>query len=153
MKHFLALFLILIPSLCFATQSQISAGFNIDGSTITVSSGNVLSAGGGGTIISNITGNLPTAISGTSTTAAVTISSGAASDSTTAIELIGSGYSWAVSNGDAANGYQGGTTLPNSSTIHFFLCNGGSGTTSFASTSLTPSCPSGYATLPEHFLA
>lgn len=92
----------------------------------------------------HITGLLPTAISGTNTTAAVTISSGQAADSTGAKLLVGPGHSWAVSNGNAANGYQGGTTLPNSSTIHFFECFGSSGYCSFASTSLTPTLPTGY---------
>lgn len=91
-------------------------------------------------------GNLPTSISGTNTTAAVTISSGQATDSTNAAVLVGAGYSWAVSNGNAANGFHGGTTLPNSSAIHFFLCSGGSGTTSFADTQTTARCPTGYAT-------
>lgn len=93
-----------------------------------------------------ITGNLPTAISGSSTTGAVTVSAGRAIDSAGAVVLVGAGYSWAVSNGNAINGYQGGTTLPNSSTIHFFLCTGGSGTGTFASTSLSPTLPTGYTT-------
>ena len=93
-----------------------------------------------------IAGCLPTSISGSNTTAAVTISSGQAADSTNASYIACAGYSWAVSNGNAINGYAGGTTLPNSSTIHFFLCTGGSGTGIFASTSLTPTFPTGYAT-------
>jgi hypothetical protein len=101
----------------------------------------------GGTVAYNsIAGCLPTAISGTHTTAAVTISSGQATDSTNAAYITCAGYSWAVSNGNAINGYAGGTTLPNSSTIHFFICNGASGTGSFASTSLTPTFPTGYNT-------
>lgn len=91
-----------------------------------------------------ITGLLPTSITGTNTTAAVTVSSGQAADSTSAKTLIGPGHSWAVSNGNAANGYQGGSTLPNSGTIHFFECWGGSGYCSFASTSLMPTLPAGY---------
>ena len=93
-----------------------------------------------------ITGYLPVSISGSNTTAAVTISQGAATDSTNAINIITGGTNgWAVSNGNALNGYQGGTTLPNSSTIHFFFCANSSGvnTGSFASTSLTPTLPSG----------
>jgi hypothetical protein len=94
-----------------------------------------------------ITGFLPTSISGTNTTAAVTISAGAASDSTNSTYISASGNtSWAVSNGNAINGYAGGTTLPNNSTIHFFICSGSSGTGSFASTSLTPTFPTGYTT-------
>ena len=96
-----------------------------------------------------ITGSLPTAISGTSTTAAITISSGMATDSTNSYVLGSPITDWAVSNGNAINGYQGGTTLPNSSTIHFFViapAGGGSPLTnpSFASTSLTPTLPNGY---------
>jgi hypothetical protein len=74
------------------------------------------------------------------------VGSGQAADSTNAAYITSAGYSWAVSNGNAINGYQGGTTLPNSSTIHFFVCSGGSGTGSFASTSLTPTLPTGYST-------
>lgn len=92
-----------------------------------------------------ITGLLPTAISGTNTTAAVTISSGQATDSSGVRLLNSPGHSWLVGNGNAANGYQGGTTLPNSTTIHFFECLGGSGYCSFASTSLAPTLPAGYA--------
>lgn len=95
---------------------------------------------------SSIAGCLPTSISGSSTTAAVSISAGQATDSTNALALVSAGYSWAVSNGNAINGYQGGTTLPNSSTIHFYLCKGTTGTGIFASTSLTPTLPSGYST-------
>lgn len=75
-----------------------------------------------------ITGNLPTAISGTNTTATITVSSGLATDSTNAVLITGAGYSWAVSNGNAINGYSGGTTLPNSSTIHIYICTGATGT-------------------------
>lgn len=74
-----------------------------------------------------ISGLLPTSISGSSTSAAVTISSGLASDSSGSVLMNGAGYSWLVSNGNAINGYSGGTTLPNSSTIHFYLCQGSSG--------------------------
>jgi len=93
-----------------------------------------------------IAGLLPSSITGTSTTASITITSGQAADSTNAAMLTGGSFSWAVSNGNAINGYQGGTTLPNSSTIHFFICSGNSGTGSFASLSLTPTLPSGYNT-------
>ncbi|MGB9067364.1 MAG: hypothetical protein WCC21_02235 [Candidatus Acidiferrales bacterium] len=92
-----------------------------------------------------ISGNLPSSMTGTHTTATMTVSAGQAADSTNAVYINGAGYSWAVSNGNAINGYQGGTTLPNSSTIHMFLCTGASGTGTFASTSLTPTLPSGYA--------
>ena len=86
------------------------------------------------------------AISGTNTTAAVTISAGQAADSTGVKYLNGPGHSWSVANGNAANGYQGGTTLPNGTTILFFECWGASGYCSFASTSLTPTLPTGYNT-------
>lgn len=91
-----------------------------------------------------IIGMIPSAVSGTSTTAAVTISAGNGTDSTQAQVITTAGRSWAVSNGNAADGYQGGSTLPNSSTIYFFIMNGTSGTASFASTSQTPTLPSGY---------
>ncbi|MBY0252869.1 MAG: hypothetical protein K2X54_16070 [Methylobacterium organophilum] len=91
-----------------------------------------------------ITGFLPTAISGASTTAAVSISGGAASDSTNAAMIAGGPFSWAASNGNAANGFQGGATLPASSTVHFFTMKGSAGVASFASTSLSPTLPSGY---------
>jgi hypothetical protein len=95
---------------------------------------------------SAIGGLLPTSIAGTNTTASLTVTAGSASDSTNATILgLSASQAWAVSNGNAANGYQGGTTLPNSSTIHFFICAGTSGTCIFASTSLTPTPPSGYA--------
>lgn len=91
-----------------------------------------------------IAGMLPSSITGTSTTASMTVSAGAAADSTGVANLVLTSKSWAVSNGNAALGYQGGSTLPNSSTIHMFVCSGGSGVTVFASTSLTPTLPSGY---------
>lgn len=103
-------------------------------------------AANGTVAYSQIAGCLPSAIAGNSTTATLTISLGQAADSTNAVYIISAGYSWAVSNGNAINGYQGGSTLPNSSTIHFFVCRGNSGTASFASTSLTPSLPAGYST-------
>jgi len=96
---------------------------------------------------SAIAGFLPSSISGTSTTAALTVSAGQAADSTNAAYISkATTSSWAVSNGNAALGYQGGTTLPNSDTIHFFACYGSSGTTIFAHNGLTPTPPSGYNT-------
>ena len=110
-------------------------------------SGTTLNASGGASVAySSIAGCLPSSITGTNTTAALTVGSGQAADSTNTAYITSAGYSWAVSNGNAINGYQGGTTLPNSSTIHFFVCSGGSGTGSFASTSLTPTLPAGYST-------
>jgi len=102
-------------------------------------------AGTVGVTYNAIAGCLPSSMAGTSTTASMTVSSGQAANSTNAVYITGAGYSWAVSNGNAINGYQGGTTLPNSSTIHMFLCTGASGTGTFASTSLTPTLPTGYA--------
>lgn len=95
--------------------------------------------------ISEIGGLLPTTIAGTSTTATLTVTAGSAADSTNVQRLSLGSTSWAVTNGNAANGYQGGATLPNSSTIHFFIMFGTSGTASFASLSATaPTLPSGY---------
>jgi len=92
-----------------------------------------------------ITGCLPTAMSGTNTTAAITISSGSATDFTNAFNIISAGYSWAASNGNAINGTDAASsTLANSTTYHMFLCSGTSGTGTFASASLTPTLPSGY---------
>jgi len=94
---------------------------------------------------SHISGFTPSSIAGTSTTASITVGSGQAADSTNASYISkGTTTSWDVSNGNAINGYEGGTTLPNSSTIHFFVCSGASGTGTFASTSLTPTFPTGY---------
>jgi hypothetical protein len=93
-----------------------------------------------------ITGNLPSSIAGTNTTATLTTSAGFATDSTGVFPIKAAGYSWAVTNGNAVNGYQGGTTLPNSTTIHFFVVAGSSGVGSFASTSESaPTLPAGYS--------
>ena len=107
-----------------------------------------VNGGAVGVVQSQIAGLLPSSITGTNTTASMTISVGAAADSTAvAILKLASPASWAITNGDAANGYQGGTTLPDSTTIHFFLCYGTSGTATFASTSeSSPTCPTGYTT-------
>ncbi len=93
-----------------------------------------------------IAGFVPSSIAGTNTTASLTLSAGQTTDSTNA-EIItkASTTSWAVSNGNAANGYQGGTTLPNSDTIHIFIISGSSGVASFAHNGLTPTLPSGYS--------
>jgi hypothetical protein len=96
---------------------------------------------------STISGFLPSLIAGTSTTASLTTSAGQASDSTNIAYITkATTTSWAVTNGNAINGYQGGTTLPNSSTIHFFICSGSSGTGVFAHNGLSPTFPSGYNT-------
>jgi hypothetical protein len=95
----------------------------------------------------DIYGLLPSSIAGTSTSASLTVATGKAVDST-AVNILNLALaaSWSVSNGNAINGYQGGTTLPNSSTIHFFICSGVTGTGVFASLSLTPTLPTGYGT-------
>jgi hypothetical protein len=96
---------------------------------------------------SAIAGFIPSSIAGTNTTASLTLSAGQATDSTNAVAITkASTTSWAVSNGSAANGYQGGTTLPNNDTIHLFIMTGTNGTASFAHNGLTPTLPSGYST-------
>lgn len=94
--------------------------------------------------LGQIYGCAPSSIAGTSTTASLSVSSGQATDTSGSKSIISFGYSWLVSNGNAINGYDGGTTLPNSSTIHFYLISGSSGTGVFASTSLSPTLPAGY---------
>lgn len=79
-----------------------------------------------------ITGCLLSSIAGANTTATITVGTGQAADSGNTVNLTSAGYSWAVSNGNAINGYSGGTTLPNSSTIHMYLCTGGTGTGVYA---------------------
>ncbi len=87
-------------------------------------------------------------IAGNSTTATMTVSSGQATDSTNASMFAkASSTSWAVTNGNALNGYQGGTTLPNSDTIHMYVIATAADTTwagTFASNSLTPTLPGSY---------
>jgi len=94
-----------------------------------------------------ISGFIPSAIAGTSTTASLTVSAGQASDSTNASYITkATTTSWLVSNGNALNGYQGGTTLPNSSTINFFAIANSAGANQgvFASLSLTPTLPASH---------
>lgn len=92
-----------------------------------------------------ITGLLPTSISGTNTTAAITVASGIATDSNNIANMRGVGYSWAASNGNHINGTDAvSSTLANSTTYHMFLCSGSSGTGTFTSASLTPTFPTGY---------
>jgi len=95
----------------------------------------------------NIYGLVPSAIAGTSTTASLSVSAGAATDSlAVAVLSLAAPGAWSVTNGNVINGYQGGTTLPNNSTIHIFLVTGTAGTGLFGSTSETaPVLPSGYA--------
>lgn len=92
-----------------------------------------------------ISGLVPINIAGTNTTATLNITPGQAVDRTGVTYLsTTANTAWAVSNGNAINGFEGGTTLPNSSTIHFWICTGTSGTGIFASVSTTPTLPSGY---------
>lgn len=94
-----------------------------------------------------ITGGLPSGMTGTSTTAAMTVSGFTATDTTAAVQIVSGSLSWAVSNGNAANGYAGGATLPNSSTIHMYACKGSSGVCLYASTTFgmaAASAPVGY---------
>lgn len=122
-----------------ATDSSLTGGPCTSTCTLAVNKAAVL-------VPNEITGYLPSSMAGTNTTAAMTIAPGTAVDSTAALLVsFASSKSWAVSNGNAANGYQGGTTLPNSTAIHMFDCHGTSGDTSFASTSENaPTCPTGY---------
>lgn len=120
-----------------------------------LASGNIVSATvaqaltllGIASVGNTMTGNLPTAMSGNHTTAAITVSSGYCSDSTNASLLIGAGYSWLASNGNAINGTDAASsTLANSTTYHMYLCSGATGTGTFCSASLTPTLPTGYNT-------
>lgn len=96
--------------------------------------------------LSYIAGGIPTGISGSlSSSQALSVTAFQATDSTGAKLLSSaSALGWAVANGNAIGGYQGGTNLPASSTIHFFACSGIGGTGAFASTSLAPTCPTNY---------
>ena len=99
----------------------------------------------------SISGCLISSLAGNSTTATATIGTGQASDSGNTVFITSAGYSWAVSNGNAINGYSGGTTLPNSSTIHMYLCTGTTGTGVYAIPNASyplaaGSAPTGYRT-------
>ena len=87
-------------------------------------------------------------MSGSNTTAAMTVSALTATDASgvTRISWTGSA-SWAASNGNAANGCADGTTLGNSKTYHMYACQGPSGTCLYASQTFgmaASSAPSGY---------
>jgi hypothetical protein len=83
----------------------------------------------------------------TNTSCACNVTAGQAADSTNTVYITSSVLTWNVVNGNAIGGYQGGTTLPNSTTIHFFVCQGASGIGTFASLSESaPTLPSGYNT-------
>lgn len=99
--------------------------------------------GGGAGGSGGITGLLPSSI-GAST---VTVGAGSASDSTGATVLtLASPLSWSVATGNNPNGFHGGTTLPNSSTISFAECGGASGSCIFADTQYPVRAPAGYTT-------
>lgn len=97
-----------------------------------------------------IAGLIPSGIGGSSIAASLTVSAGQAADATAMTFITAStSIAWAVANGNAINGYQGGGTLPASSTIHFYVANGTSGTGIFADTGYPATLtrfPSGYAT-------
>lgn len=105
-------------------------------------------AGSSSALFNCIAGFLPSAMSfTTSASCSMTITAGQATDSTNTVMLSGGSFAWNVINGNAVNGYQGGTTLPSNATIHFFVIATNADTTwsaSFASTSLTPTLPGSY---------
>lgn len=95
----------------------------------------------------DITGCIPSGMTGTKTTAHINTGPGNCADSTNSVYLTSVGYGWDASTGNAINGTDApSSTLANSTTYHMFLCNGGSGTGVFASASLTPTFPTGYTT-------
>lgn len=88
----------------------------------------------GGIAYNSISGCLPSGITGTNTTAALTISAGQAADSTNSVYINSAGYSWAAANGNAINGTDASSsTLSNSTTYHMYLISGTSGIGVFAS--------------------
>lgn len=91
-------------------------------------------------------GLLPSSIAGSSTTASMTIGTGGCSNNLGTQSILSTTpLSWAVANGNAANGNQGGATLSASTTYFMHLIWGTAGIACFASTSLTaPALPSGY---------
>src|ERR1700761_2821378 len=75
----------------------------------------------GVSIYNSISGFIPSNVTGTSTTGTATISAGQATDSGNSVLFTGNTLTFSVSNGNAANGYTGGTTLPNNSTVWLFV--------------------------------
>jgi len=120
--------------------AALSLGSNLSISTSTLNVTNI------NIPYSYISGFLLSSIAGNSTTASLTVGAGQATDSTNVATISkATSTSWAVSNGNAINGYQGGTTLPNSDTIHIFMISKTDGTTaSFAHNGLTPTLPTDY---------
>lgn len=138
-------------------RNTISSG-NIN--ITTTGTGNINLAPGGSVLINGsplvaapvITGLLPTSQTFTSNViASMVISGGVTSDSNNSVFMkIGSpsvnSLGWNITNGNVANGYQGGSTLPNNATIHFYIITNSANSfpATFASTSLTPTLPTGY---------
>lgn len=133
-----------------STGSGLIISKGMSGVLTTDGNGNLYLSGTAVNTLNNfnaITGNLPTNISGNSTTAQATISSGLATDSTNTIVLTGAGYTWFASNGNAANGTDAsGATLNPSTTYHMYLYSGVSGTCSYCSQNIYPVGPTGYTT-------
>lgn len=125
------------PSAVSANQSTLSLSANnllgrAGGNIVALSAASVNSILGLGSIPTAISGFLINNIAGASNNATATISSGICTDSTNAVYISAASNSWAVTNGNAINGYSGGSTLPNSSTIHVYECSGISGVGSYA---------------------
>lgn len=98
-------------------------------------------------VFNAISGLLPSAQTFTSNViASMTITAGQAADSTNSYMLSGGSFAWNITNGNAINGFSGGTTLPNGSTVHFFIIAKPdfSAFASFAAGSTTPTLPTGY---------
>ncbi len=94
-----------------------------------------------------ITGGLPSSLAGTNTTATMTVGAGQATDQSLVAPMKWTSFSWAITNGNAANGCSAGTTLANATTYHMYVCWGSSGFCSYASSSFNmaaSSAPSGY---------
>jgi len=111
-----------------------------------------LSFGSVAPLITNITGCQPTSVGGASAASAVcTVGIGSATDSTNSVVISSAGYNWAVSNGNTINGYLGGTSLPTNATVHWYICQGNTGTGSYAVPNSSyplpaASAPAGYNT-------
>lgn len=95
----------------------------------------------------SITGGLPSSITGSNTSATMTVGAGVATSQDLAARLSWGSFNWAASNGNAANGCADGTTLTDSVTYHMYICWGSSGYCSYASQSISmaaSAAPSGY---------
>jgi hypothetical protein len=92
----------------------------------------------------SISGFIPSTFTGsTNANQALSVSVGQASDSTNAVYISkNTATAWAVANGNAVNGYQGGNTLPaTAETIHFFAIQDASGANQGVFASLSESAP------------